>query len=198
MCPGGKVINCSSERGGVCVNGMSLFARDGENSDSALLVNVGEEDWKSGHPLAGMEFQRRYERLVYEKSGGYRPLVQLLGDFENNAVSKEIGDIIPSVETGYSFGNLRECLPRGIAETIVCGVKDFGRKIRGFDRPDAVLCGIESRSSSPVKILRDENYRSSIAGLYPAGEGSGYSGGIVSSAVDGIKAALTVCGCMPS
>ena len=187
MCPGGRVINASSETGGICVNGMSYFARNDENSNSAVLVNVGIEDWKSEHPLAGMEYQRKYERATFNVSGSYRPIVQLYGDLVKGKESKRIGEVKPSVETGYVLGDLRECLDVGIVDTIISGVKAFGKKLRKFDDYNAVLTGIEARSSSPVKILRDEKYRSSVENIYPIGEGAGYAGGIMSAAIDGIK-----------
>ena len=193
MCPGGKVINASSEEGAVCVNGMSYFARDDVNSNSAILVNVDEKDWGSDHPLSGMEFQRKYERKAYSLSGGYKPIVQLYGDFCANRVSKNLGRIEPSVESGYVYGNINDCLPRAVAETIKRGVKSFGKKIKGFDSEDAVLTGIETRSSSPIRILRDENFNSNVQGLIPIGEGAGYAGGIVSASIDGIRSVLENC-----
>ena len=190
MCPGGRVVNAASEEGGVCVNGMSYYARDDVNSNSALLVNVGQEDWKSDHPLAGMEYQRKYERAVYNASGGYRPIAQTYGDFAKNKTSSGFGAVKPSVESGVTAGNLREVLPEVATRTILAGIPLMGRKLKGFDSPDSVLTGIEARSSSPVRILRDERYLSSVDGLYPLGEGAGYAGGITSAAIDGIKGAI--------
>ena len=191
MCPGGRVVNSSSENGEVCVNGMSYFARNDVNSNSAILVNVDEKDFGS-NPLDGMYFQRKYEKLCYEQSNSFRPVVQLYGDLKNDRVSSKIGDIAPSVESGFCFGSLKECLPNIVTETILSGMEIFGRKIRGFDRPDAVLTGIEARSSSPIRITRDERYVSSTNGLYPLGEGAGYAGGITSSAIDGMRCALSL------
>ncbi len=190
MCPGGRVINASSEDGGVCVNGMSLFRRNDKNANSALLVNVGEEDWQSTHPLAGMYYQREYERKTFAQSRSFRPVVQLYGDLLQNKTSTSLGGVTPSLESGYVFGNLRDCLPAVIVDTLVKGIPDFGRKIKGFDAYESVLTGIEARSSSPVRILRDDAFRSSLAGLYPLGEGAGYAGGITSAAIDGIKGAF--------
>ncbi len=190
MCPGGRVVNASSEEGGVCVNGMSYYKRDDVNSNSALLVNVGPDDWKDEHPLAGMEYQRKYERLAYKVSGGYRPVVQTYGDFIKNRVTDMFGAVKPSVESGYTCGNLRDILPDSVSSTLRAGIPLFGKKLRGFDSTESVLTGIEARSSSPVRILRDENYLASIDGLYPLGEGAGYAGGITSAAIDGIKGAL--------
>lgn len=190
MCPGGQVVNAGSEEGGVCVNGMSCFARDEINSNSALLVNVTQEDWKSDHPLAGMEYQRKYERAVYNVGNNYRPVAQTYGDFVKNRATDSFGSVKPSVATGTERGNLREVLPEATVETLLAGLPMMGKRIRGFDAPDSVLTGIEARSSSPVRILRDEKYLSSVDGLYPLGEGAGYAGGITSAAIDGIKGAI--------
>lgn len=190
MCPGGTVINASSEKGGVCVNGMSEYRRDGENSNSAILVNVGIEDWKSEHPLAGIEYQRKAERATFAIGNSYKPVVQLYGDLVNGKETSALREIVPSVKTGYVFGDLRACLDSAITDTIVSGVKAFGKKMKKFDDYGAVLTGIETRSSSPVKIPRDEKFRSSISNIYPLGEGAGYAGGIMSAAVDGIKGAF--------
>ncbi len=190
MCPGGHVVNASSEEGGVCVNGMSYFLRNAVNSNSALLVNVGPEHWKSDHPLAGMEYQRKYERLTYQVSGAYKPVVQTYGDLIRGRTTDRFGATRPSVASGYVAADLRAVLPAHVTDTLIAGLPLFGRKLRGFDAPDSVLTGIEARSSSPVRILRDENYRSSIDGLFPLGEGAGYAGGITSAAIDGIKGAL--------
>lgn len=192
MCPGGKVINSSSEEGGICVNGMSYHARNDVNSNSAILVNVGPSDFGE-NPLDGVEYQRKFERAFFKYSGTYKPVVQKLSDFISNKTTNSFGEVSPSVESGYSMGNIRELLPSVITDTILDGIHYFGNKIRGFDSGDAVLTGIESRSSSPVKILRDDKYNSNIMGLIPIGEGAGYSGGIVSSAIDGIKAVLSLC-----
>ena len=192
MCPGGRVVNASSEIGGVCVNGMSYYKRDDVNSNSALLVNVGPEHWRSDHPLAGMEYQRKYERLTYAISRSYRPVVQTYGDFVKGRTTERFGSVKPSVESGYAFGDLRAVLPEHVTETLLAGIPLFGNKLRGFDAPDSVLTGIEARSSSPVRILRDEGYQSSVCGLFPLGEGAGYAGGITSAAIDGIKGALAL------
>ena len=187
------MVNASSEEGRVCVNGMSYYKRDDINSNSALLVNVGKEDFKSDHHLAGMEFQRKYERAFFDMGKDYRPPVQLFGDFEKGRVSDGLKGIIPSVESGYVFGDIRNNLPSGMSETITEGVHLFARKMKGFDTYGAVLTGLEARSSSPVRLLRDEKYRSSVENIYPIGEGAGYAGGIMSAAVDGIKGAISGC-----
>lgn len=193
MCPGGYVVAAASEDGGVVTNGMSNYARDGENANSALLVNVGPGDFGSDHPLAGVEFQRKLERAAYESGGGgYKAPAQLVGDFLKNEKSAAPGGVSPTYQPGVTFTNLRDIMPEYISASLAEGICEMGRKIKGFDRADAVLTGIESRSSSPVRILRDEKMMSRIKGLFPSGEGAGYAGGITSAAVDGIKAALAV------
>ncbi len=196
MCPGGRVINASSEVGGVCVNGMSYFRRDDVNSNSAILVNVGQEDWQSEHPLAGMEYQRKYERLAFSQSSACKPVVQTYGDFVKGRVTDRFSDVQPSVESPYFLGDLKECLPDVVVRTILQGVPLTDRRLRGFAAPGSVLTGIEARSSSPVRILRDDKYRSNIDGIFPIGEGAGYAGGITSAAIDGMKAALCFLGAL--
>ena len=195
MCPGGYVVAAASEEGGVVTNGMSNHARDGENANSALLVNVGPADFGSDHPLAGIEFQRKLERAAFEAGGGgFMAPAQLVGDFMKNEKSSAAGEIMPTYKPGVKFTNLRQILPGFVGDSLAEGIIEMGRKIKGFDRADAILTGIESRSSSPVRIVRDENFESSVSGLYPAGEGAGYAGGITSAAVDGIKAAFALMG----
>ena len=190
MCPGGEVMAASSEEGGLVVNGMSVFARDAENSNSALLVGVSPEDFPSAHPLSGIELQRTMERAAYRLGGGhYHAPVQLVGDFLHDRVSTQLGDVQPSYRPGYTFADLRECLPQPVAFSLKVGLPLLGQRLRGFDRPDAVLTGVESRSSSPVRFVRNEQGESNIAGLYPCGEGAGYAGGIVSAAADGLRTA---------
>lgn len=190
MCPGGTVVAAASEDGGVCVNGMSEFARDAENSNSALLVGITPEDTDIDDVLAGMKFQRKIERAAFELGGGgYKAPVQLYGDLKLGKASASLGDIHPSYMPGVTPADLRACLPAFVTSAIAEGVEHFARRIKGFDRYDAVLTGVEARSSSPVRILRDENMQSSVKGLYPCGEGAGYAGGITSAAVDGIKVA---------
>lgn len=192
MCPGGVVVNASSEEGRLCVNGMSYHARDKENANSALVVTVGPNDFAGEHPLAGMEFQRHYESLAYKLGGAnYATPVQLLGDFVNDKESTKLGKVNPSVlSNGYEFRNLKECLPNYIVDGIKEGIVDFDRKIKGFGNYDSILTGIETRTSAPVRMERNEKLQSiSLEGLYPAGEGAGFAGGIISAAVDGIKVA---------
>jgi len=200
MCPGGQVIAASSEPGGVVTNGMSLYARDGVNANSALLVGVGPGDLGGEHPLAGVDFQRQWERLAFELGGrDYRAPAQTVGNFLAARAAKRLGGVAPTYAPGVMPQDLRGCLPDYVCAAMVEGVQAFDRKLRGFADPDALLTGVETRSSSPVRILRGADMQSvSLPGLFPAGEGAGYAGGIVSSAVDGLRvaeaAALTLCG----
>lgn len=191
MCPGGSVVDASSEPGRLAVNGMSLFARDGENANAAICVNVDGRDFGSAHPLAGMEFQRTWEGLAYAAGGGTGAApVQRLADFLDGRPSARLGAVQPSFTGRVSPGDVRACLPGFAADAIAAGFGQFARRIRGYASPDALLTGVETRTSAPVRIVRDERGQSPHArGLYPAGEGAGYAGGIMSAAVDGIKTA---------
>lgn len=192
MCPGGTVIASASEEGEVVTNGMSEHARDKENANSAFLVNVKPSDFGSDHPLAGVEFQRKYERLAFELGGGnYNAPVQLVGDFLQDKVTTELGKVKPSYKPGYKFADLRECLPDFVCETMKEALPKLDNKLKGFAMHDAVLTGVETRSSAPIRIVRDEETLESVSleKLYPCGEGAGYAGGIVTAAVDGIKCA---------
>lgn len=191
MCPGGTVVAAASEDKRLVTNGMSEYKRDKDNANSAIVVGVGANDFESSHPLAGVEFQRHYESLAYNTGGGdYVAPVQLVGDFLRDEVSKKFGNVKPSYTRGTAFRDLRDCLPQYVIEVMKEGLVDFDRKIKGFAGFDAILTGIETRTSSPVRMLRTEKLESStIGGLYPSGEGAGYAGGIVSAAVDGIKVA---------
>jgi len=178
MCPGGEVIVASSEPDMVVTNGMSNRSRNSGFANSAILVDVRTSDFGSDDILAGVEFQRKYEKLAFDLGGkSYKAPVCRLDEFVKN---ENAGKIV------------RECLPDFAASAIVEAFPDFGRKIKGFDLPNTKMYAVESRSSSPVRIVRDENFESSVKGLYPAGEGAGYSGGITSSAVDGIKIAEAI------
>lgn len=195
MCPGGVVVNASSEEGRLCVNGMSYNSRDKENANSALVVTVSQKDFKCDKPLAGMEFQRHYESLAYNLGGGnYKTPIQLLGDFLNDKKTTKLGKVNPSVlAKDYTFSNMKEALPTYVVDSLKEGVINFDKKINGFADKDAILTGIETRTSAPVRIERNENLESiSLNGLYPAGEGAGFAGGIVSAAVDGIKVAESI------
>lgn len=191
MCPGGYVVNASSEEGFLAVNGMSYQARDGENANSALIVTVRPEDFPDGSPLGGVAFQRELERAAYQAGGGKIPL-QTFGDFCEGRVSDRFEGVRPAMKGGWAFANVREILPREIGDSIEEGIFAFEKKIPGFSRRDALLSGVESRTSSPVRILRGEDFQSKISGLYPCGEGAGYAGGITSAAMDGIKVAEAV------
>lgn len=192
MCPGGTVIASASEEGQVVTNGMSEHARDKENANSAVLVNVTTEDFGSDHPLSGMYFQEKYERLAFELGGkNYKAPIQLVGDFLNDRLSTNLGTVRPSYKPGYEFIDLRDCLPKFVCETMKEGLLLLDKKLNGFAMNDAILTGVETRSSAPIRIVRDEQTLESVnvKDLYPSGEGAGYAGGIVTAAVDGIKCA---------
>lgn len=188
MCPGGYVVNASSENGHLAVNGMSYQKRDSENANSAVIVTVGPKDFESDHPLAGVQYQRKLEKAAYSLADGAVP-VQLMGDFALDRESKCLGEITPCIKGNWKFANLRKCLPEEICQSLLEAFESFDHKISGYSRPDAVLSGIESRTSSPVRIERDEDMESNIKGIYPCGEGAGYAGGITSAAMDGLKIA---------
>ena len=192
MCPGGKVVNASSEENRLCTNGMSEFARNAENSNSALLVGINPDDYESDHPLAGMYLQRKLESKAFVAGGeNYNAPIQRVDDFLNNRKSTHLGDVKPSIGPNYEFSNLNEILPEYVSTSMAQGIVKMGKMLHGFDDGDAVLTGVESRSSSPVRIMRKTDTLESvlIEGLYPCGEGAGYAGGIISAAVDGIKCA---------
>ncbi len=194
MCPGGVVMPAASEKGGIAVNGMSEYARDAKNSNSALMVQIKSEDFGEGDLFAGMRFQRAIERRAYNLTNSYRAPVQLFGDFARDRVSSAFGEIIPSYSAGTVFAPLCEALPKVAVEALKAAIPDMGGRLKGFDCPDAVLTGVETRFSSPVKIVRGDDLQSvSCQGLFPCGEGSGYSGGITSSAADGLKIAEKIC-----
>ncbi|MDD5674824.1 MAG: hypothetical protein PHC61_11710 [Chitinivibrionales bacterium] len=190
MCPGGAVIAASSHRGGVVTNGMSLAARNGANGNAALLVNVGPEDFGDSHPLAGFAFQNRWENAAFLAGGqSYKAPAQLLVDFLASRPTQKFGEVAPTYRPGVVPANLDACLPRYVCDTLRLALPAFARQTPGFDLPEAVLTGVETRSSCPVRILRGENFQSSLGGLYPAGEGAGYAGGIMSASLDGIRVA---------
>ena len=188
MCPGGEVINASSEEKGIAVNGMSKSKRDGKNANSALLVGVDPEDIEGDSILAGCELQRKIENAAYNLCGGAVP-VDTVGHFVFGKKAV-LGKVMPTVKPNYQLVELNKIFPSFITESLKEGIVEFGKKIRGFDDEDAVITAPETRSSSPVRILRDESLQSvSVKGIYPCGEGAGYAGGIVSAAVDGITVA---------
>lgn len=188
MCPGGYVVNASSEEGHLAVNGMSYQARDSKNANSALIVTVTPEDFPEKGPLGGIAFQRDLEKKAWELGKGKVP-VQLFGDYCRRRSSVSLGMVEPCIKGEYILCNLRSILPKEIGDSIEEGVYAFGKKLHGFDREDALLSGIESRTSSPVRLLRSKEGVSNIQGVYPCGEGAGYAGGITSAAMDGIKTA---------
>ena len=193
MCPGGYVVNASSEEGKTAVNGMSYSGRDGENSNAALIVTVKRNDFGSDHPLAGIEFQRKLESNIYQAGHG-KVVSQRFEDFCKNRASTALGKVTPQIKGGYVLGNVRECLPDFMGKALCEGIYAFDKKIAGFADKDAVISGVESRTSSPVRITRDENFLSNIKGIYPCGEGAGYAGGIMSAAMDGMKVAEAIIG----
>ncbi|MBR3148607.1 MAG: hypothetical protein IKF64_00400 [Eubacterium sp.] len=193
MCPGGTVVAAASEKNGVIVNGMSSLARDGENANSALLVGIEPKDFPSEHPLAGIYYQREIEHRAYELAGGgYKAPAQLVGDFLQNKKSTALGDVQPTYPIGVTLTNLDDCLPERVSQTMKSAIVEMDKKLNGFNLYDAVLTAPETRSSSSVRIVRDEFLQCNISGVYPCGEGAGYAGGIVSAAVDGIKCAHAV------
>mgnify|MGYP001519028896 FL=1 len=191
MCPGGYVVNASSEHGETCVNGMSYSGRDGENSNSAIVVNVTPEDYGSDHPLAGMKFQRRWEKAAYEAGQGAVP-VQLFGDYRRDIPTEKLGGVKPPIKGKYRLTSLKCCLPEYIKDAIIEGVVSFDKRMPGYSSDDAVLSGIEARTSSPVRMIRGDELRCEGTCIYPCGEGAGYAGGITSSAVDGMKVAEAI------
>lgn len=191
-CPGGYVVNASSDNFKVVCNGMSYSKRDAENSNCAILVNVDTKDFNSDDPLGGMYYQEQFEKSAFNFSGTYKLPVQLLSDFLIGKISTEFKSISPCIKGEYVFANLNDCLPKFASDSIKKALPIFDKKIKGFNNPDAILVGVETRSSSPVRIVRDENYLTNIIGLYSCGEGAGYAGGIMSASVDGIKVALSI------
>lgn len=193
MCPGGLVVASASEQNSIVTNGMSEYKRDRENANSALVVSVGPADFANSHPLAGIEFQRKWERLAYKVGGSSNSApIQRLEDFIENRVGK-IGSVKPSYTGETRCADINECLPEYVTSSMKESMAYFDRKIKGFAMKDALLTGVETRTSSPVRIPRNEAFECiGVAGLYPAGEGAGYAGGIVSAAVDGIKIAQQI------
>ena len=196
MCPGGFVVNASSGDEQAVVNGMSNHARDEKNSNSAIVVNVTPDDFAAEGfqdygVLSGVEFQRKFEKLAFEEGKGAIP-VQRFGDYKDNRISEDFGKITPNIRGKYHFGNINNCLPVYVNDAIIEGIQYYDGKLEGFADDDAVLAGIETRTSSPVRIVRDTDFMSEFKGLFPCGEGAGYAGGITSAAVDGIKVAEAV------
>lgn len=190
MCPGGSVVAAASEAGGVVTNGMSAFARDGVNANSALLVGVEPEDFGGEDPLAGVRFQQLWEQRAFSLGGAnYRAPAQRVGDFLQDIPSRDAGDVQPTYLPGVSYTALKECLPSFVTESMREALTRMDRQLHGFAAPGALLTGVETRSSSPLRISRDEACQSALTGLFPCGEGAGYAGGILSAAVDGMRVA---------
>lgn len=194
MCPGGQVIAAASEVGGVVTNGMSAFARSKPNANSAILVSITPDDFDDDHPLAGIQFQRKWEQAAFKLAGSdYSAPAQLVKDFLKAKPSKNLRQLQPSYKPGIQLCDLADCLPGYVINAMREGIVAFDEKLPGFAMRDAILTGVETRSSSPVRILRGDDYQSTnTTGLYPAGEGAGYAGGIISAAVDGIKVAEAI------
>jgi uncharacterized FAD-dependent dehydrogenase len=205
MCPGGYVVNSSSHENMAVCNGMSHFARDHFNANSAIIATVTPEDYESDSPLAGVEFQEKWERKAFELGGGqYKLPTQTYGEFYESVFNRpyqyelpkesiyHIEDVATTCESPTTYGELTQCLPEGVAQSICEGIESFGRRIKGFNHPKARLIGVETRTSSPVRIPRDESFMSELQGLYPCGEGAGYAGGIMSAAIDGMKVAEVI------
>lgn len=193
MCPGGVVVGSSSGENEIVTNGMSTFARDGENANSAVLVNITPNDFKGDSPLEGIYFQKDLEEKAFNlgERNFYAP-IQKVGDFLANKKTTEIGEIKPTYKPGVTMSNLQDILPNYVIETLKEGILDFDKKIKGFADYDSILTGVETRTSSPVRIVRDETLQSNIKGIYPCGEGAGYAGGITTAAMDGIKCAIKI------
>jgi uncharacterized FAD-dependent dehydrogenase len=194
MCPGGTVVAATSEEGRVATNGMSQYSRNERNANAGIVVGITPDADYPGHPLAGIAVQRQWESAAFVAGGGtYRAPAQLVGDFIAGTPSTGLGEVQPSYRPGVTPTDLSACLPDYAIEAIREALPAFGRQIKGFDRPDAVLTGVETRTSSPIRIQRGEDFQSlNTQGLYPAGEGAGFAGGILSAAVDGIRVAEAV------
>lgn len=193
MCPGGSVIASSSEENTIVTNGMSNYLRNNTNANSAILVNVTPSDFENNSPLSGIYFQKDLEEKAFVLGGkNYYAPIQRVGDFLSNRKSEFIDKVKPSYLPGVTLSNLQEILPTFVTDTLVKSISYFDTKLKGFAEPDAILTGVETRSSSPVKIPRNEKLVSNITNLYPCGEGAGYAGGIMSASVDGIKCAISV------
>lgn len=192
MCPGGTVVAATSEPGRVVTNGMSQYSRNERNANSAIVVGISPEVDYPGHPLAGIDFQRKLESKAFELGGGtYNAPGQLIGDFLANRPSSELGEVVPSYKPGITLCNLADALPAFAIEAIREAIPEFDKQIKGFSLKDAILTGVETRTSSPIRIKRKDDDMQSLntKGLFPAGEGAGYAGGILSAAIDGIKVA---------
>ncbi|HPT53193.1 MAG TPA: hypothetical protein PK740_07915 [Bacteroidales bacterium] len=194
MCPGGSVMASASEEKSIVTNGMSNKKRDGINANAALLVGINPSDFFVDNPLDGLSYQEKYERMAFAISGDYKAPCNLLAEFMTNKVATAARSIIPSYPHGVIYCQLDRCLPSYVVRSIREAIPLLNKKLKGFQDEDAVLTGIETRSSSPIRILRDENRMSTVSGIYPVGEGAGYAGGITSAAIDGLKTAMQISG----
>lgn len=190
MCPGGYVVNSSSEENMLAINGMSNYKRDSDNANSAVIVTVNPSDFGDS-VMSGVKFQRELEKKAFLLGKGNIP-VQLYGDFKNNEISKNFGSVSPIIKGNYTFANIRDIFPNYVNEALIEGIEAFSKKIKNFNCNDAILAGVESRTSSPIRIERNELCESNIKGIYPCGEGAGYAGGITSAAIDGIIVAENI------
>ena len=187
MCPGGYVVNSSSENNMTCINGMSNHARESGNANSAIIVTVNSNDF-GNNPMDGINFQRELEKKAYEIGEGKIP-TQLYGDFKNNKITKEFKEVKPKFKGDYKFANINDILPNYITEALIEGIENFANKIKNYNREDAIISAVEARTSSPIKIIRDDLCQTKIVGIFPCGEGAGYAGGITSACMDGLKVA---------
>lgn len=192
MCPGGTVMASTSEPDCIVTNGMSERKRDKANANSALLVNVTPADYMQNSPLDGLDYQERYERMAFEIAGDYRAPGNLVGEFLEGKIAKTYRGVKPSYPHGIVYCDFYRCLPKFVVDSLREAIPLFGKKMRGFDDPEAMMTGIETRSSSPVRIIRDEDRMCNVKGIYPMGEGAGYAGGIMSAAIDGLKTAMGI------
>ena len=193
MCPGGSVVAATSSQGGVVTNGMSEYSRSADNSNAAILVSVTPDDFESDSPLAGIEYQRRIEETVYRLGGEYKAPATRLASLISGEGGGGFGSVIPSYPRGVFSSSPRDYLPDYISDSLKAGFSDFDKWLPGYSFADAVLTGAETRSTSPVRVLRGDDFESlTLRGLYPVGEGAGYAGGIVSSARDGAACALSL------
>jgi uncharacterized FAD-dependent dehydrogenase len=197
MCPGGQVVAAASEEGRVVTNGMSQYSRAERNANAALVVNVNPEDFPGDYktnPLAGIDFQRHWESMAYQAGGStYKAPAQRVGDFLAGRPSTQLGEVDPSYQPGVFMTDLSSCVPPYVVDALREAIPAFDKQIKGFAMADAILTAVETRTSSPIRITRNAECQSlNTRGLYPAGEGAGYAGGILSAAVDGIKVAEQV------
>ncbi|MBQ4049041.1 MAG: hypothetical protein IJD07_00105, partial [Clostridia bacterium] len=193
MCPGGQVVSACSEQGRLVVNGMSNYARDGKNANSAIVAQVSSRDYGEG-VFAGLEYQERLEERAFVVGGGdYCAPIARMEDFIAKRKTQKLGGISPTYPLGYKLCEMDEVIGQSLADTLRVAIVDMDRRLQGFAHPDALFTAVETRTSSPVRIIRGENMQSlSFSGLYPAGEGAGYAGGITSAAVDGLKVASAI------